>query len=141
VIKPPGRLPGPGQWVEVHTVYATETLTPCLKPESLKCCHGKTILVLGFHAKVTAGGADGPILTPWSHRVIEWSGSSTGPDPEGAPAACKATPAKWSFRMGCDFTVSQAQLEKHLSGGPQAARALQGRPRTSQDLVYVPANP
>jgi hypothetical protein len=135
---PPARVPGPGQWVGVHTAYASNRPpVPCPNPESLDCCTG-TVLVLGFNARVTAGGANGPILTPAGNRRAEWSGSNTGSDKDpGGPTSCKETRAAWSFRLSCDFTLSQAQLGTRLPGGPQAARPLQGGPRISRDLLLV----
>ena len=138
---PPARVPAPGQWIEVHTAYASDKPpVPCPDPESLDCCKGKTVLVLGFSATVAVGGGDQPILTPPSRRLAEWSGSSTGPDKEG-PTACKEPAAAWSFRLGCNFKVGEAQLGKHFPGGPQAARAVQGGARVSRDLFLVTPKP
>ena len=50
------------------------------------------------------------------------------------PGECKP-PAQWSFRLGCDFRVSEAQLQplKH----PDPARGLQPCNRLSRDLTRV----
>lgn len=138
---PPSFVPAPGQWIEVHTVYASDKPpVPCPDPESLNCCKGKTILALGFSATVAAGGGDQPILTPASRQLAEWSGSNTGPDKPG-PTACKETGVAWSFRLGCAFKVGETQLRNRLPGGPQAARAVQGGARVSRDLFLVTPKP
>ena len=129
-------VPGPGQWIEVHTVYSSAPPQPPCNPESLGCCTGKTNLVLGFSAEVVAAGGSTPILTPPANQFAEWSGSNTGPD-KLRPTDCKETAVEWSFRLGCTFRVGQDQLGKHLPGGPQGARALQGGSRVKPDLLLV----
>lgn len=137
-VSPPGKEPAPGQWIEVHTAYSSNRPpSDCADPESLDCCTGKTVLVLGFSAKVAEKGDNLPILTPESKRLAEWSGSSTGLKyPKESPTDCKG-PAVWSYRLGCTFKVNQTQLAQRLKGGPQAARPLQGADRVSHDLYLV----
>jgi hypothetical protein len=136
VITPPGKTSGPGQWIEVHTVYAPNATPHCENPESLDCCLGQPVLVRGFSAKVVAGAADGPILTPGGRPLAEWSGSNTGPDKD--PGDCKPVAAAWSFRLACNAPgITQAQLNKQLPRGAQGARPLQAGPRVSKDLTLV----
>ncbi len=135
-----GKTPRLGQWIEVHTVYAPEVKPPgTCDPESLNCCVGHPVLVLGFSAKVVAGTLDRPILTPTTGQLAEWSGSNTGPD--AARGDCKPVAAYWSFRLTqprCAAPgITQAQLTRHLPGGAQGARDLQAGPRISKDLVLV----
>ena len=136
-----GKTPRPGQWIEVHTVYAPEAKTHGCDPEGLDCCVGHPVLVLGFSAKVVAGTIDRPILTPTTGPLAEWSGSNTGPDT--TVGDCKPVAAFWSFRLTqprCVGTpgITQAQLTRHLPGGAQGARDLQAGQRISRDLVRVP---
>jgi len=132
--------------VEIHTAYAPKLGTGCKgNYETTKCCEtdpkdpDAPIVVLGYHAKVTADGAQGPVPTYWGQPVPgpvpvvwgatadEWSGSTTGPDkPE--ENGCKAA-AQWSFALGCNFTVSEGQLA--LFTHPDPARGLQPASRLS----------
>jgi hypothetical protein len=131
-----GNTPGPGQWIEVHSVYAPEAKTSGCDREQLDCCVGHPIVVLGWSAKVVAGTANGPILQPTSGARAEWWGSNTGPD--ATAGACKPIAAAWSFRMTCSAPgITQAQLSSHFPTGVQGARALQGGPRVSKDLSLV----
>jgi hypothetical protein len=134
-----GNTPGPGQWIEVHTVYAPEVKTQGCNPEKLDCCVGHPVLVLGFSAKVVIGTVDGPILTPTKGLLAEWSGSNTGPD--ATVGACKPVAAAWSFRLTEQRCVppgiTQTQLKNHFPGGAQGARELQAGQRISTDLVLV----
>jgi hypothetical protein len=134
-----GKTPRPGQWIEVHTVYAPEARTSGCDPEKLDCCVGHPVLVLGFSAKVVTGTFDRPILTPTTGQLAEWSGSNTGPD--ATVGACKPIAASWSFRFtqpGCVAPgITQAQLTRYLPGGAQGARDLQAGQRISKDLVLV----
>jgi len=99
------------------------------------------IVVLGYHAKVTADAASGPVPMYWGQpargavpvvwgaKADEWSGSTTGPEnPEDRPPGCKAA-AQWSFALGCGFTVSEGQLAFFTH--PEPARGLQRAPRLS----------
>lgn len=135
-----GKEPGVGQWIEVHTVYAPEVKAPgTCDPESLNCCVGHPVVVLGFSAKVAAGNQDGPILTPTVGKLAEFSGSNTGRDT--TVGACKPIAAYWSFRLTqprCAAPgITQAQLDKHFPKGYQEARALQAGPRISKGMVLV----
>lgn len=125
--------PKPGQWVEFHTVYATKVRPSGCDPETLDCCEAGPFVVRAFAAKVTAGGMPGPILLPTGRPLAEWTGSTTGK--EAVPNECKPE-ANWSFRLGCDFTVSEAQLSLFRHVDP--ARPLQPADRLSRDLTLVP---
>jgi hypothetical protein len=128
----PGTRPAPGQWVEVHTVYAAKVRHEGCDPETLDCCLEAPFLVRAFGAKVTAGGTAGPILVPTGRPLAEWSGSTTSPDK--VPDECKPA-AQWSFRLDCGFTLSEAQLKTfhHVD----KARGLQTGSRLSKDLTLV----
>jgi hypothetical protein len=126
--------PAPGNWVEVHTVYSTKPATGC-DPETLDCCTsqatGDPVLVIGYHAHVTKEGPPlQPFPLPWGFATARWSGSTTGTKP---PVDCKP-PAQWSFILGCDFTVSEAQLG--LFHHIDQARPLQTQ--LSKDLTREP---
>jgi hypothetical protein len=137
--------PPVNSWVEIHTAYAPKLGTACQgNYETTKCCEtdphdpDAPIVVLGYHAKVTAGGTPGPVPTYWGQPVPgpvpavwgatadEWSGSTTGPN--SSPNECKPA-AQWSFALGCDFTVSEGQLA--LFTHPEPARGLQPADRLS----------
>lgn len=146
----PGAAPGPGQWIEVHTVYAPHFKEPCDDFQDLSCCVGAPVLVRGFSAKVVDGSADGPIRTPGQRPLAEWSGSNTGPDSKAGE--CKPIRAEWSFLLtSCKTppTITRAQLEKQFpctqagdqaadkKCGWQGARVLQGGARVSKPLTCV----
>ena len=162
-----GRAPDPGQWIEVHTVYAPAVRPDCQDWQSLDCCVGVSAqdpaLVRGFSATVVAGRAGRPapgrpttpgqpILIPTPDRgpLAEWFGSNTGPDDK--PGECKPVPALWSFRLtDCvrQFLVYQTDLDAsfgcHKKAGAksgkcgwQGARELQGGPRVSPTLIRIP---
>lgn len=140
LIPPKGKTPGVGQWIEVHTVYAPAVKAPgTCDPESLNCCVGHPVVVLGFSAKVTAGNQNGPILTPTTGEQVEFLGSNTGPD--ATPTACKPIAAYWNFRLTHPRCVPpgipQAQLERNFPGGFQGARELQAGVRISKGMVLV----
>jgi hypothetical protein len=130
--------PGPGDVVEVHTVFAARvdpnhcpSAGDCCDPESLDCCKEGPFVVRAFNATVTAGGEPGPIETPPGRPLAEWSGSTTGLDRE--PRECKPA-AQWSFRLGCGFELTEGQLRAFH---PHAARGLQTGYRVSNDLTLV----
>jgi hypothetical protein len=125
--------PPPGSRIEVHTVYAANRVPPpgC-DPETLECCTEPPFLVRGFSATVTAGGEAGPIVVPAGRPLAEWSGSTTGAEAE--PGECKPA-ALWSFRLGCGFTVSEAQVRQFHHADP--ARPVQSGDRVSRDLTLV----
>lgn len=133
--------PKPDDVVEVHTVFAARVdpnhcpaaggAGECCDPESLKCCLEGPFVVRAFNATVTAGGGAGPIETPPGRPLAEWSGSTTSPDEK--PGQCKPA-AQWSFRLGCEFTLSERQLSRFH---PHEARGLQGGARVSKDLTLV----
>jgi len=134
--KEPGKAGGevkPGDRVEIHTVYASRVhpFSGC-DPVTLDCCEAGPFVVLAYSATVTAGGQAEPIVPPTGRPLAEWSGSTTNAD--RYPGECKP-PAQWSFRLGCDFKVSEAQLKplKH----PDPARGLQPCNRLSRDLTRV----
>ena len=122
-----------GEWIEIHTAYSAIFEEPCRDPQSTDCCKGDVAVVRGFAAKVTQEGPGGPIVEPSGRPLFEWSGSTTGPDK--VPNECKP-PAQWSFRLGCDFTVSAAQL-REAGFTAQRPRGLQTGSRISDDLVLV----
>lgn len=122
----------PGQWVEVHTVYAASVGPVGCTHHDLDCCEAGPFVVRAFAAKVTAGGLKTVIPEPTGRPLAEWSGSTTGPDK--VPNECKKA-AEWSFRLGCDFTVSQGQLSR--LGHPHPARRPQPANRLSRDLRLV----
>jgi hypothetical protein len=128
----PGHEPKPGSWVEVHTVYAFKVRREGCDPETLACCEVGPFLVRAFAARVTAKGKDEPIVPPPGLPLAEWSGSTTGADKE--PAQCKPA-AQWSFRLGCDFTLSEAQIHHFEHADP--ARPVQPPSRLSKDLTLV----
>ena len=126
-----GAPPPPGSRVEIHTVYAAnETAPPNCDPETLDCCTDPPFLVRAFSATVTARGEEGPIVTPVGRPLAEWSGSTTGAGDE----KCKPA-AMWSFRLGCRFTVTEAQLKQFKHADP--ARPVQEGDRLSRDLTLV----
>jgi hypothetical protein len=122
-----------GTRIEIHTVYAANREHPegC-DPETLDCCTDGPFLVRGFAAEVTERGGDGPISPPEGRPLAEWSGSTTGAEVE--PDECKPA-ATWSFRLGCGFTVSKAQVDRFRH--PDPARPLQQGDRLSRDLTKV----
>lgn len=126
----------PGDWIEIHTVYAAKVKSGGCDPESLECCEEGPFLVRAFEAKVTRDGQGGAIVPPPGRPLAEWSGSTTGPDKE--PGECKPA-ALWSFRLGCSFRVSEKQLEAFRHHDP--ARRLQPADRVSRDLTLVVAKP
>jgi hypothetical protein len=124
--------PPPGSWVEVHTVFAAVVRTGQCDPETLDCCEKGPFVVRAFTARVTAGGKPAPIEPPPGRPLAEWSGSTTGPD--RTPDECKPA-ALWSFRLGCDFTVSEGQLGRFHHVDP--ARPVQTGNRLSRDLTMI----
>jgi hypothetical protein len=124
--------PPPGSRVEVHTVFAAVVRTGDCDPETLACCEKGPFVVRAFTARVTPGGKPAPIEPPPGLPLAEWSGSTTGPDTK--PDECKPA-ALWSFRLGCDFTVSEGQLGLFHHVDP--ARKLQTGDRLSRDLTRV----
>jgi hypothetical protein len=126
----------PGDWIEVHTVYAAKVKSGDCDPETLQCCEEGPFLVRAFEAKVTRGGRGGAIVPPPGRPLAEWSGSTTGREKE--PCECKPA-ALWSFRLGCGFRVSEEQLKAFHHHDP--ARSLQPADRVSRDLTLVVAKP
>jgi len=123
--------PRPGDWVEIHTVYAARLNPGPCNPETLDCCQEGPFVVRAFEARVTAGGGQGLIVPPPGRPLAEWTGSTTG---KSTPGECKPE-AQWSFRLGCGFTVSQAQLAAFDHADP--ARPVQPPNRLSKDLTLV----
>ncbi|MFL6234827.1 MAG: hypothetical protein ACJ76N_16960 [Thermoanaerobaculia bacterium] len=126
----------PGDWIEVHTVYAAKVKSGGCDPETLECCEEGPFLVRAFQAKVTRDGRGGAIVPPPGRPLAEWSGSTTGREKE--PGECKPA-ALWSFRLGCDFRVSEKQVKEFHHHDP--ARPLQPADRVSRDLTLVVAKP
>ncbi|HET9210260.1 MAG TPA: hypothetical protein VFR03_07670 [Thermoanaerobaculia bacterium] len=126
----------PGDWIEIHTVYAAKVRSGNCDPETLDCCEEGPFLVWAFEAKVTKDGRGGPIVPPSGRPLAEWTGSTTGR--EDKPGECKPE-ALWSFRLGCDFRVSEAQVRAFHHHDP--ARPLQPADRVSRDLTLVGAKP
>ncbi|HXO21356.1 MAG TPA: hypothetical protein VOA87_15700 [Thermoanaerobaculia bacterium] len=127
------KLPPVGSWVEVHTVYSPRLAGGNCDPETLNCCAGEPVVVMGQHLKVTAGTTPGPVPVAWGPPWAEWSGSNTGPDIP--PGSCKPISAHWSFALGCNSTVSLGQLG--LFHHQDQARGLQPPVRLSKDLTHV----
>jgi hypothetical protein len=126
----------PGDWIEIHTVYAAKVKSKDCDPETLDCCEEGPFLVRAFEAKVTQDGHGGAIVPPSGRPLAEWTGSTTGR--ENQPGECKPE-ALWSFRLGCDFRVSEEQLKEFHHYDP--ARPLQPADRLSRDLTLVTAKP
>jgi len=129
--KEPGP-PRPGDWVEMHTVYAAEVSTTgecaTFGDHALRCCLKPPFVVLAFSAQVQ----DKDFVPPPA-AVAEWFGSTTGEDDA---TGCKPTPAFWHFNLGCQATFTPAFLE-HI-GHPHSAREPQSPNRVSTDLTYLP---
>ncbi|HEV7669601.1 MAG TPA: hypothetical protein VGS22_13840 [Thermoanaerobaculia bacterium] len=136
---PPGGCPKDsndlpvGTWIEVHTVFSSEVAEVC-DTETLNCCKTGPVVVMGYHAKVTANTTTEPIPVDWGLPAAEWSGSNTSPDE--SPGECKPISAKWRFSLGCDLTVGHGQLG--LFRHADAARGLQPPNRLSSDLNRLP---
>ncbi len=126
----------PGDWIEIHTVYAAKVKSGGCDPETLECCEEGPFLVRAFEAKVTKDGRGGAIVPPPGRPLAEWSGSTTGCEKE--PGECKPA-ALWSFRLGCSFRVSEEQVKAFHHHDP--ARPLQPADRVSRDLTLVVAKP
>lgn len=122
-----------GSRIEIHTVYAANCKhPPDCDPETLACCTTAPFLVRAFSATIAERGGDGPISPPAGRPLAEWSGSTTGAEVE--PNECKPA-AMWSFRLGCEFTVSKAQVDRFNHADP--ARPVQEGDRLSRDLTKV----
>ena len=136
---PPEHGPPPvGQWIEVHTVYAAvvDSSPKCADgpDNNLGCCKMPPFVVRAFNAKVSPQRSSPPPIVQPDHGILaEWSGSNTGPDSK--PGDCKPLPAQWSFRFGCEFTVSQSVLGEPLHA--HGARDVQPPSRVSPDLTVV----
>jgi hypothetical protein len=136
---PPHGTPAPvGQWIEVHTVYALEVDSSpnCADgpDKNLACCKKPPFVVRGFSAKVTPpSGPFTPPRQPDTGLLVEWTGSNTSPDDS---TGCKPLPAQWSFRLGCQFEVSQNQLDPHFYEA-HGARPVQPPNRVSPDMTLV----
>jgi len=126
----------PGDWIEIHTVYAAKVRSGGCDPETLECCEEGPFIVRAFEAQVTRDGRSGAIVPPPGRPLAEWSGSTTGREKE--PDECKPA-ALWSFRLGCGFRVSEAQVKEFHHHDP--ARLLQPADRLSRDLTLVVAKP
>jgi hypothetical protein len=142
---PPHGTPAPvGQWIEWHAVYAGEvdTAAGCAEgpDRNLACCKQPPFVVRGFSAKVARSTSD-PVLPmlpqPTAGRLVEWTGSNTGPDDA---TGCKQLPVQWSFRLGCQFEVPQNQLDPHKYEA-HGARAVQAPNRVSPDMSLVGNKP
>jgi hypothetical protein len=130
--------PPVGQWIEFHSVYALVVNSDegCAEgpDRDLACCRTPPFVVRAFNAKITAAQSPPPpVLQPEKGLLAEWSGSNTSPDKP--PDNCKPLPAQWSFRFGCDFTVSQSSLQPGMH--PHGAREVQPPNRGSPDLAIV----
>ncbi|HEY7403525.1 MAG TPA: hypothetical protein VIB39_08390 [Candidatus Angelobacter sp.] len=133
---PPDHGPPPvNQWIEFHSVYAmvVDSSPECANgpDNNLACCKTPPFVVRAFSAKVSAPRpSPTPVTQPAQGILAEWSGSNTGADKDGD---CKPLPAQWSFRFGCEFTVSQNALEGHA----HESRGLQPPKKLSSDLAVV----
>jgi hypothetical protein len=124
--------PPVGSWVEIHTAYHdAPAVIPT--PQNLGSCDLKTVVVVGYHAKVTLNPAPSPPPSHFGPPAAEWTGSSTGPDVPPLPE-CKVA-AFWHFALGCDFKVGEGQLAKF--DHPDEARGLQPADRLSKDLTHI----
>jgi hypothetical protein len=135
--------PLPGDWIEFHAVYAYQVDTTsegCRTSgpdNNLRCCTAPPFVVRGFSAEVVAEAPVGPpVRQPDQGLLVEWIGSNTSPDEP--PDTCKYTPAQWSFRLGCGFTVGLNQLEGMK---PHDARPVQPPQHNSPDLTLVGTPP
>lgn len=144
-LPPPGRVPPPNQWIEIHTVYAPD-IDPDPKcadglDHDLKCCKGEPVVVRGFSAKVTLNGTSvtpgTPIIPADGRLLAEWTGSNTGPD-KREERGCKPIKAEWSFLLNCEIKVSQSQLRVFPKA--HGARPVQTT-RLSQNLTLVSGPP
>jgi hypothetical protein len=137
--KPPDHgAPPVGQWIEFHTVYAlvVDSAAGCAEgpDRDLACCRTPPFVVRAFSAKVAAPQPSAPpVIQPDKGLLAEWIGSNTSPDKD--PGGCKPLPAQWSFRFGCEFTVSQSSLEHGMHA--HGAREVQPPKRGSPDLTIV----
>jgi hypothetical protein len=125
--------PPPGQWVEVHTVYASavDRTGECAvgHDHDLKCCAKPPFVVVGYVALI----ADHDSL-PSSTNHAEWSGSATK---ENEVTKCNTVPALWHFGLGCDTRLTPATLAQKVGGNPHKARDVQGPNQVSSDLTFV----
>jgi hypothetical protein len=128
--------PPVGSWIEVHTAYHdAPAVIPT--PEDLGSCDLKTVVVVGYHARVTKDSIHLPTIPIYfGPPAAEWSGSSTGPDKPPVPE-CKVA-AFWHFALGCDFKLGQQLLVEDFHH-PEEARGLQPPNRVSKDLTHIPA--
>jgi hypothetical protein len=120
------------QWIEIHTVYASEVSTTgkCATglDHDLECCLKPPFVVIGSSAKVAA--TDSPLAySDW----VEWSGSTTGKDDA---TGCKPVPAEWHFGLGCNVTMTPKTIED--LGKAHPARPVQSPQRVSVDLTLLP---
>ena len=122
----------PGQWVEIHTVYAAKVSEKPCDPETLECCAEPPFVVMGYHAKVAASSFAAPVPVMWGPPSAEWLGSNTNAD---KPEECKPITAEWSFTMGCGFTVTEGQLRTYRHA--DTLRMLQPPARLGHPLVLV----
>ena len=139
-VAPPHGQPAPvGQWIEVHTVYAAEVdhSGDCAEglDHNLTCCKKPPFVVRGYSAEVMApsGSPKAPIPQPDSGLLVEWSGSNTSPDDS---TGCKPLPAQWSFRLGCEFRITQNELDPHHYEA-HGVRPVQPPNRVSPDMALV----
>jgi hypothetical protein len=128
----PTNLPD-GSWVEIHTAYHAGPARDPL-PHGLNQCDVGPVVVVGYHARVTAAPGGGTVPVHFGPPAAEWWGSSTNAE---APS-CK-DPAFWHFTLGCDFTVTRQQLGPLAP--PDTARPLQPQDRLSHDLIHVVPRP
>jgi len=128
-----GPLP-PGQWIEVHTVYAAEVSKDekCKEgyDHGLKCCTAPPFVVLGYSAQI--GDSD---HLPGPGDVTEWVGSATSE----VASRCNPVPAQWRFALGCKTTLTPEYVERSIGGEAHSARRLQTPNNLSSDLAFVPA--
>ena len=124
------QAPVVGSWVEIHTVYHAGPLRSPT-PEGTELCTDGPLVVVAYQARVTSASTP-PVELHFGPELAEWSGSVTNVEPE---PQCKPA-AYWSFTLGCNFTVSAAQLARQLPS-PKKARELQPHDRLSHDLTHV----
>lgn len=122
----------PGQWIEVHTVYAAAVSTEgeCSQghDHGLRCCTKPPFVVRGYSAQI--GTTDH--LFNGDHT--EWLGSATSEVPSG----CNPTPAQWNFTLGCLGVLTKEYVAHVVGGEPHHARQLQSPNNLSVDLAFVP---
>jgi hypothetical protein len=129
--------PRPGQWIEVHNVYALEVshegVCETGHDHGLVCCAKPPFVVVGYSARIDTTATVPPTAT----NFAEWAGSATSEDPA---TLCNSTPAEWHFGLTCSTRYTQQSLQDNVGGAPHKARVEQPPNRISSDLTFVGPN-